>query len=144
MRGDETDFHLPENISWLMLRQWFKTIYSKLQSFKECMGKDVNDIAHPPNFDTHNVATAEYINQLRKVQVEVDKAIKLDRGAFFEEDSIKLKKTNKHFVRFTPYGPGSRSPSDFGNGILPSEEAPSSQGINTAQSERGAAQGQDD
>ena len=80
---DETDFHAPEEISWLMLKQWFKVIYSRLASLKECLGNDTHDLAHPKNYWAHNNACQEYLHQLKKVQREVDAAIDLARGTYF-------------------------------------------------------------
>ena len=95
---DEEDFHLPQDISWSILKQWFKAIYSRLVSLRECMGKDVTDMHHPENYWHHNQACQEYTNQLKKVQREVDTAIELARGTYFDEDSIKVKKKNTRFL----------------------------------------------
>ena len=101
--GDETDFHLPEEISWAMLKQWFQAIFARLVSLKECMGRDVADMGHPRNYWHHNQAYQEYLNQLKKIQREIDIAIDLSRGTYFDEDSIGIKKSNTQFRRFQPY-----------------------------------------
>ena len=101
--GDEEDFHLPEEISWSLVKQWFKAIYSRLISLKECFGKDVVDVAHSQNYWAHNHACQQYINQLKKVQREIDVAVELARGTYFDKDSIRIKKRNNRFVRFDPY-----------------------------------------
>ena len=87
---DGEDFHLPTDISWGIVKQWFKATYSRLVSLKECMGCDVTDMDHPRNYWHHNQACQEYINQLKKVQREVDSAIDLARGTYFDEDSIRI------------------------------------------------------
>ena len=99
---DETDFHPPEDISWGMLKQWFKAIYSRLVSLKECLGNDTGDIKHPKNYWHHNSACQEYISQLKEVHREVDVAIDLARGTYFDKDSILVRKSNKRFLRFKP------------------------------------------
>ena len=91
---DDTDFHLPEDISWPLIKQWFKALYSRLLGLKECLGNDTADIAHPNNFWAHNFACQEYLHQLQKVQRKVEAAINLARGTCFDKDSIKIKKIN--------------------------------------------------
>ena len=119
--GDETDFHLPEDISWTMLKQWFKAIFVRLVSLKECMGRDVTDMVHPRNYWHHNQACQEYLNQLKKVQREIEVAIDLSRGTYFDEDSIRIKKSNTRFTRFQLYHHDERSSTttDTRNRILP-------------------------
>ena len=109
---DETDFHLPGNVSWSIVKQWFKAIYSWLISLKECMGQDVEDMVHPRNYWHHNQACQEYLTQLREVQCEIDVAIDLARGTYFDEDSIHIKKRNSRFVRFEPDRDDERSSSN--------------------------------
>lgn len=92
---DQTDFHLFEDVSWPTVRTWFKTIYSKLISLKECLGNGLSHINHPENYSHHNCACIEYVEQLRKIQKEVDRAISLSRGTYFDADSIKLLKEHK-------------------------------------------------
>lgn len=120
---DETDFHLPSEVSWGMLKQWFQAIYSRLISLKECMGTDMEDMSHPRNYWHHNSACQEYINQLRKVQREIEIALDLSRGTYFDEDSIKVKKSNKRFRRFMPYLKDVVStPTDTGHRILSDQQ----------------------
>ena len=108
---DKSNFPLPDMISWPMLRQWLKTIHSKTLALKTCMltmkefmDHNFKDIDHPVNFDSHNTATAEYTAQIRKVQIEIDKALKLSRGFYFDEVRIKLKTSNRTFICLTPDG----------------------------------------
>ena len=106
---DDTDFHLPRDVSWSIVKQWFKAIYARLILLKECMDRDVTDMSHPRNYWHHNHACQEYLTQLRKVQREIDVAIDLARGTYFDEDSIRIKKSNTKFVRFQPYRDDERS-----------------------------------
>ena len=101
--NDDTDFHLPKELSWTLIKQWFKAVYSRLTGLKECLGNDASDIVHPNNFWAHNSACQEYVHQLQKVQREVEAAIELARGTYFDKDSIKVKKSNDRFLRFKPY-----------------------------------------
>ena len=57
----------------------------------------------PPNFEHHTMAGIEYLEQLRKVQREIAKAIMLSHGTYCDQDSIKLKASHKHFIK--PEGP---------------------------------------
>ena len=60
-------------------------------------------MGHPQNYWHHNQAYQEYLNQLKKIQREIDIAIDLSRGTYFDEDSIGIKKSNTQFRRFQPY-----------------------------------------
>ena len=119
---DETDFHLPTDVSWGSLKQWFKAIYSRLISLKECMGNDVVDMHHPQNYWHHNQACQEYINQLKRLQREVDTAIDLARGTYFDKDYIKIRKTNTRFTRFKPYEDVITTTSNPGDRVLPDRQ----------------------
>ena len=100
---DEVDFHMPVNVSWQMLKQWFKSLLSKLITINDHMGRDLDDMIAPPNFEHHTLAGIEYLEQLRKVQREIAKAIMLSHGTYCDQDSIKLKASPKSFIK--PEGP---------------------------------------
>ena len=100
---DEVDFHMPVNVSWQMLKQWFKSLLSKLITINDHMGRDLDDMIAPPNFEHHTLAGIEYLEQLRKVQREIAKAIMLSHGTYCNQDSIKLKASPKSFIK--PEGP---------------------------------------
>ena len=65
------------------------------------MGNGLSHINHPENYSHHNCACIEYVEQLRKIQKEVDRAISLSRGTYFDADSIKLLKEHKWFSKLT-------------------------------------------
>ena len=134
--SDDTDFHPPEELSWSMLKQWFKAVYSRLTGLKGCLGNDAHDISHPKNFWAHNNACQEYVRQLWKVQREVEAAIDLARGTYFDRDNILVKKSNERFLRFKPYDYfRPTASSDTGNGVLSSKEKDTPGGANTPQPE---------
>ena len=133
---DEEDFHLPGDISWGSLKQWFKTIYGRLVSLKECMGHDVTDMDHPRNYWHHNQACQEYLQQLKKVEREIDTAIDLARVTFFDEDSIRIKKKNTRFLRYKPYERDEHSTSiNSRDGILSGRPADKEGTIDSTQSD---------
>ena len=86
-----------------MLKQWFKSLLSKLVGIHDHLGQELDDLVTPSNFEHHTVAGVEYIEQFKKVQREITKALALSRGTFWDEDSVKLKATHKRFVK--PEGP---------------------------------------
>ena len=130
---DETDYHAPEDISWGMLKQWFKAIYSRLVSLKESMGNDTVDIAHPKNYWNHNSSCQEYIQQLKKVQRKIDSATDLARGMYFDKDSILVKRRNDRFLQFKPYDER-KSTTYPRDGILSCEKEDSTRGADSTES----------